>query len=42
MLNGRYVLRMAIGQTHTEAEHVEYAWQLMCAFAADLEAEGLE
>jgi aromatic-L-amino-acid decarboxylase len=42
MLNGRYVLRMAIGQTHTEAKHVEHAWQLMCAFASDLEAEGLE
>ena len=39
-LNGRYTLRMAIGQTHTEAEHVEHAWRLMSDLAAELEAEG--
>ena len=39
MLNGRYTLRMAIGQTHTEAEHVERAWQLMSDLAADLQAQ---
>ncbi|MCH7824776.1 MAG: aspartate aminotransferase family protein [Acidobacteria bacterium] len=39
MLNGRYTLRMAIGQTHTEAEHVERAWQLMSDLATEL-AEG--
>ena len=28
-LNGRFVLRMAIGQTETEQEHVERAWDLI-------------
>ncbi|GMR22106.1 MAG: pyridoxal-dependent decarboxylase [Acidobacteriota bacterium] len=28
-LDGRYVLRMAIGQTETEHEHVERAWNLI-------------
>ncbi len=28
-LDGRFVLRMAIGQTETEQEHVERAWDLI-------------
>lgn len=28
-LNGRYVMRMSIGQTHTELEHVQRAWRLI-------------
>jgi len=28
-LDGKYILRMAIGSTHTEAEHVAQAWQLL-------------
>jgi aromatic-L-amino-acid decarboxylase len=35
-LNGKYVLRMSIGQTHTEKEHVESAWKLMQSEAAKL------
>jgi hypothetical protein len=27
VLDGRYTLRMCIAQTHTEARHVEAAWQ---------------
>jgi len=27
VLNGRYVLRLCVGQTQTEARHVEQAWQ---------------
>ena len=32
-LDGRFVLRMAIGQTETEQEHVERAWDLIREFA---------
>ncbi|WP_428263489.1 pyridoxal phosphate-dependent decarboxylase family protein [Haliangium sp.] len=32
-LDGRYVLRMSIGGTFTEAEHVEAAWALLSAAA---------
>ena len=28
-LNGRFTLRLSIGQTHTEMRHVEQAWQLI-------------
>ena len=28
-LNGRYVLRFCVGQTHTEARHVKAAWELI-------------
>ena len=28
-LKGQYVLRICIGQTNTEKEHVEKAWQLV-------------
>lgn len=27
VLNGRYTLRLCVGQTHTEARHVEQAWE---------------
>jgi aromatic-L-amino-acid decarboxylase len=29
VLNGRYTLRLRVGQTHTEAEHVRQAWELI-------------
>jgi len=29
VLNGRYVLRFCVGQTHTEARHVRAAWDLI-------------
>lgn len=35
-LDGRFVLRMAIGQTETEHEHVERAWDLIRDFAPAL------
>jgi aromatic-L-amino-acid decarboxylase len=35
-LNGKYVLRMSIGQTHTEKQHVEAAWKLIQSEAANL------
>ena len=28
-LNGQYILRFCVGQTHTEKEHVERAWRLI-------------
>ncbi len=31
-LNGKYVLRMCIGQAKTQRSHVESAWQLICEF----------
>lgn len=34
-LNGRYTLRMCIGQTNTEARHVAQAWQRIREFAPD-------
>ncbi|MBL7178766.1 MAG: aspartate aminotransferase family protein [Desulfobacterales bacterium] len=36
-LNGRYVLRFCVGQTHTEKYHVEQAWRQIQAAAAELE-----
>ena len=30
-LNGRYAIRFSIGQTHTQPEHVQRAWQRMLA-----------
>jgi aromatic-L-amino-acid decarboxylase len=36
-LNGQYVLRLCVGQTHTEARHVEQAWRQIQATAAELE-----
>lgn len=37
-LNNRVVLRMSIGQTHTEPAHVKAAWELIQQHAAQLEA----
>jgi aromatic-L-amino-acid decarboxylase len=33
-LSGRFTLRIAIGNLHTEARHVERAWQLLLREAA--------
>ena len=35
-LNQRFTLRMSIGQTHTEAQHVEGAWKLIQEYAREL------
>jgi aromatic-L-amino-acid decarboxylase len=37
VLDGRYVLRFCVGQTHTEAAHVRRAWEAIQAAAKDLE-----
>jgi aromatic-L-amino-acid decarboxylase len=39
MLNGRYTLRLCVGQTRTEERHVEQAWQLIRETARQLERE---
>ena len=36
VLAGRYTLRFCVGQTHTEARHVEAAWQLIRTTADNL------
>jgi aromatic-L-amino-acid/L-tryptophan decarboxylase len=36
VLNGRYVLRFCVGQTHTEEEHVRQAWELIQQAARDV------
>ncbi len=38
-LDGRYTLRMSIGQTHTEAHHVAAAWERIVATAQAVVAE---
>jgi aromatic-L-amino-acid/L-tryptophan decarboxylase len=38
VIKGRYVLRFCVGQTHTQAEHVERAWEMIRRMAAELEA----
>lgn len=38
VLNGRYTLRMSIGQTQTQARHVARAWELIQEAAASLTA----
>jgi aromatic-L-amino-acid/L-tryptophan decarboxylase len=38
VLNGRYTLRLCVGQTHTEAHHVRRAWELLQQMAAELRA----
>ncbi len=40
VLSGRYTLRLCVGQTHTEARHVERAWQRIQETADELEPEG--
>jgi aromatic-L-amino-acid decarboxylase len=37
-LNGQYVLRFCVGQTHTEEHHVNQAWRQIQAVAAELES----
>jgi aromatic-L-amino-acid/L-tryptophan decarboxylase len=39
-LNDQYVLRLCVGQTHTERRHVEQAWQQIQETAAALERGG--
>jgi aromatic-L-amino-acid/L-tryptophan decarboxylase len=36
VLDGRYVLRFCVGQTKTEKEHIETAWQLIHSYAQAL------
>jgi aromatic-L-amino-acid decarboxylase len=36
MLNKQYVLRLCVGQAHTEERHVEQAWQLIQQKTAEL------
>ncbi|WP_394750575.1 pyridoxal phosphate-dependent decarboxylase family protein [Spongiimicrobium salis] len=36
VVNGIYTLRMSIGQTHVEREHIENAWALITAKAAEI------
>jgi aromatic-L-amino-acid decarboxylase len=37
-LDGVYTLRFCVGQTHTEARHVEAAWQRIQEVAAEVSA----
>jgi aromatic-L-amino-acid decarboxylase len=37
VLNGHYTLRFCVGQTHTEAHHVERAWLNIRTSAGELE-----
>jgi aromatic-L-amino-acid decarboxylase len=41
-LDGRIVLRMAIGGAYTERRHVERAWQLIGEAASDIESQVVE
>jgi aromatic-L-amino-acid decarboxylase len=36
VINGKYVLRMCIAQTHTQPEHVTQAWQIIQKTAREL------
>ena len=36
VLNGRYTLRFCVGQTYTEAEHIQRAWAHIQAMALEL------
>lgn len=38
-LNGQFVLRFCVGQTHTETRHVQQAWQFIQDTAAKLEQQ---
>ena len=40
ILNGRFTLRFCVGQTRTEFEHVEQAWQLICELGERPEVRG--
>jgi aromatic-L-amino-acid decarboxylase len=37
-LDGRYTLRLSVGQTNTEARHVEAAWRRIRAAAGEVTA----
>ena len=39
VLNGRYILRLCVGQTHTEQRHVRAAWELIQQTAAELQPQ---
>ena len=39
-LNGRFIIRFCVGQTYTEAQHVERAWKRIGEETAKLEARG--
>jgi aromatic-L-amino-acid decarboxylase len=39
VINGRYVLRMCIGQTHTETNHVHQAWNIIQETAKELSSK---
>jgi aromatic-L-amino-acid decarboxylase len=37
-LHGRFTLRLSVGQTHTEARHVQAAWERIQSTARDMDA----
>jgi aromatic-L-amino-acid decarboxylase len=37
ILDGRFTLRLCVGQTNTEERHVKRAWRMICDTAAELE-----
>jgi len=39
-LNGRFIIRLCVGQTYTEARHVRRAWERIREETAKLEAQG--
>jgi aromatic-L-amino-acid/L-tryptophan decarboxylase len=39
-VNGRFTLRLCVGQTHTEARHVQAAWKLIQETAQQLDTAG--
>ncbi|MEX2523408.1 MAG: pyridoxal-dependent decarboxylase [Gammaproteobacteria bacterium] len=39
-LNGRYVLRLCVGQANTQRQHLEQAWQCLQTAARDLQETG--
>ncbi|HLY60512.1 MAG TPA: pyridoxal-dependent decarboxylase [Terriglobia bacterium] len=41
-LNGRFTLRLCVGQTHTEARHVRRAWERICDEVSKLEEERMK
>ena len=38
-LNGRLTLRLSVGQTNTQQEHVERAWKRICEEAGKIGSE---
>jgi aromatic-L-amino-acid decarboxylase len=37
-LNGRFAIRLSVGNIRTEARHVERAWELLQAAATEVDA----